>query len=565
MLTSIRSRLAGWISPRAGPESRSIDYGASPFMAGNGLGNGTLAGPTINDRTALSIAAFWRGINIYANTIGALDFYIAERDERGARRPSFDHPAYDLLHTRPNKISTSMRLRQALIGHVFTNGNGYLEIEWDARGRYPVALHLMDPREITPTWNSDKTSIVYRQNFGPDLPPEDVIHIAMFGWDGLRGYSPVTTHRDNLSIPAAQRTYQAALFGNGLGMRGHIEIPGTATTKQKAEIRDNMNRVHQGPANAGNFGILDNGGKWVQTQFSPQDAEVILGCRFSVEEVARILNLPPHLLGVMEGTNFATIEEQNIQFYQMSIYPVVKAIEQEFNNKLFGPIERTRYSVYHDVSTLLRGNTQAQRAQEKEDLATGVRSINEIRIERGLNPIPDAYADKHWVPTNNLQALEDMGKTKPEPAVELDPDTATEEDPLAVRSALEIEPAEVAARGVLKDVLGRMVRRECKALRRAAKRHDFHEWLDTFYPGHSEFVAEATGMACHMAGAVIGREVDPKSLADGMAADSRDRLRGLVSMFPPDELPVQVDRACSEWEAGRADSLIDLIMSGGNP
>ena len=31
----------------------------------------------------------------------------------------------DLIHTRPNRISTSFRFRQSLIAHALTHGNGY--------------------------------------------------------------------------------------------------------------------------------------------------------------------------------------------------------------------------------------------------------------------------------------------------------------------------------------------------------------------------------------------------------------------------------------------------------
>jgi Phage portal protein len=304
----------------------------------------------------------------------------------------------------------------------------------------------------------------------------------------------------------------------------------------------------------------------VQTAFSPQDAEVLLGQRFSVEEIARIFNLPPHMLGVMEGTNFATIEEQNIQFYQMSLMPFLVAIEQEFANKLLGPIERTRYEIRHDVDTLLRGNTAAQREQEKADLATGVRSVNEVRIGRGFNPLDDPSADKHWIPTNNLQALEDMGKTAPEPAVETDPDTATEEDTTLVKAPepRSLESADLAVRNVVAEVFGRMIRRECQAIRQAAKRDDFREWIGPFYAKHAGHVAESTGMVCHLAATLIGRSIDPAEIAAGIAAESAERLRGLVVCVPPDEMPGAVDRVCSEWESTRASTIADQILAGGD-
>lgn len=529
--------------------------GYSAYNVGVPGVGGTLAGPSINHRTALSIAAVWNAVNIYASTIGAIDFYIAELDNRGAKQHATWHPAYDLIHSSPNDGVTSMSLRQALIGHVLTMGNGYLEICWDSRGRYPGALHLMDPREVEPIWTDE--GLIYRRNGCPDLYAGDVIHIKMLSWDGIRGYSPIAFNRDNLAIPAAQRTYQSALFGNGLGMKGHLEIPGKLGDKQKGEYRDNFNKIHQGPENAGNFGILDNGAKWVQTEFSPQDAELILGCRFSVEEIARIFNLPPHKLGIMEGATNANVEQQNIQFYQQSLMPYLVAIEQEFNQKIFGPRERRTLSVRHDAATLLRGDAAAQREQEKVDLATGVRSVNEVRIARGLNPLNNPQADYHWIPVNNLAALETMGQVAPEPAITLDPDTETEEDP-----TLKIAPEAIeAVRSALAEPISRMLRMECKEVRKAAKSERFDVWADEFYRKHIMRMRDACGPTLDL---VSLHAKNPKSTAFVVSMDwiarSRAELRDLYTVLTPEEMPAAIERLCQKWEKNRVETVVSGLI-----
>jgi HK97 family phage portal protein len=302
---SFRQRLAGWLAPR--PESRSLSADISGMYA-----RPTLAGTSISERSALSIAAVWNAVNIYANTIGALELYVAEKDARGGRRPAMDHPAFDLINRRPNRVSTSMRLRQAWIGHALTFGNGYLEIEWDARGRTPIALHLMDPRHTEP-FVDPEGCVWYRQtNGGESLPADSVLHLAMLGWDGLRGYGVIKVGVETFGLAEAQRVYQAGLYGNSAQAGGHLEVAGRMDTKQQSELRDNWNRIHQGPASAGNLGILQGGAKWVQTNFSPQDAQMILGAEFSVAEIARFFNLPQHKLGLLEHATFSNIEYQNI-------------------------------------------------------------------------------------------------------------------------------------------------------------------------------------------------------------------------------------------------------------
>lgn len=448
MFRSIRRTLAGWISPESGALSRSLppEVASSVIFHAQVGGSSGISGQAVNERSALTIPAVWSAVNCYVNTIGSLGLTVAERDSRGGRRPAPDHWAYDLLAVKPNRRSTSMRLRQAWVGHAATRGNGYLEIEWDDRGRKARALHLMDPRDVEPV-EADGTIHYMSKSGRPTLPAENVLHLAMWGWDGVKGYSPIGFAEESLGVAAKQRRYQVGLFENSAQASGHLEVPGRMTSTQKSQLRDNWNETHQGVENSGNLGILDNGAKWVQTSFSPQDAELILGCRFSVEEVARIWGLPGWKLG-LEDVSGKDGEQQNIEFYQGSILPWLTAIEQECDLKLLGRIERTKYFVFHDVKSLLRGNLAAETAQEQADLGSGVASVNEIRIRRGLDPIDDPYADKHWIPTNNLTALEDMGKATPPPTTQ---------------PAVSTPGPEAAARRALLGPLSRMIRREIRA------------------------------------------------------------------------------------------------------
>lgn len=441
-MAKIRKRMPR-ASPRR-PEARSIATDGSGEWSG-AFALPTLAGPPISERTALGISAVWNAVNIYAGTIAGLDLYVAEKDPRGGRRPAVDHPCYDLVHSRPNASLTSFAFRQAIVCHALTHGNGYAEIERNAKGR-PIALHLLDPRNVAPRVD-DGGNLSYRlEREGTDLPAADVVHVRGLSFDGIRGYGPIAVHRESLGLAAAQQTWESALYGNGAQPLGHLEIPDKLTSKQKQEQRNAWNRLHQGAASAGKVGILDGGMRWVQTSFSPEDAQLILGRGFSIAEVARIFNIPQHMLGLLEHATFSNIEQQVIQFYQFSLMPWLTSIEQELNVKLFGPIERARYFVRHDAATLLRGDTAAQTAHNREMFAMGAKSVNEVRLQFGLNPIDDPNADKHFIPVNNLAALEDLGTL---PAPETDPDEGTDQDPTevapeAVRDAalheLAIEP-----------------------------------------------------------------------------------------------------------------------------
>ncbi|MBE7197468.1 MAG: phage portal protein, partial [Parafilimonas terrae] len=404
--------------PRAAPAATARrSYGPPTLLSSGQLAGGitipTLSGTPINAQTALSIAAVWNAVLIYANTIASLDFHIARRTGRNGQARTADrkHPSYELVSLTPNGVQTSFRFRQTIVSHAVCRGNGYAEI-LRAGGR-PVALCLMDPTQVTPMVAEDGR-LVY-QVAGADGPLEarDVLHIAGMGWDGVSGYSPITLNAEALGLAKAEQTWQSGLFGNNATPNGHYEIPGALAKEAKDEFRRQVNLMHGGPSRSGKFGILDGGAKWVQTSFSPSDAQLILGRQFSIAEVARIFNLPQHLLGQLDKATFSNIEEQNIQFYQISLMPWLVSIEQEFTRKLLPRSEWSTYAAWFDPATLLRGNLQARTSHAVQMNRIGVASINDVAEEFGYERVGSPGADKHWVSTNNLTAIEDMDRAAP--------------------------------------------------------------------------------------------------------------------------------------------------------
>jgi HK97 family phage portal protein len=409
-MPTLRKRLPKFSRPER--RSRSLDG----FSWGSGLtGPVSMAGPIVNTRSSLGVAAVWGAVGIYANTIATLDLSVSRRDDRGGRRPAYDHPINPLIATRPNPTTSSFRLRQSLIMHALTTGNGFCEIERDGRGD-PVGLHLIDPWDCQPML-ADDGSLTYRVNCqSRDLLPHEVLHVAGMGWDGVRGYSPISLFRETLGLAIGERDHTASLMGNNATPTGHFELPGKLSAQAKGTFREQVNSVHQGPRKAGQFGILDNGATWKQTSFSPADTELIQSREFSIGEVARIFGIPQHLLGLLEHSSFSTNEEQNIQFYQMSIMPWLVNIQQELNFKLLRPDEQAIYSTSFDVGSLLRGNQQAQTAWVKDMFGMGMISRNEGRMRFGIPPVDGS--DDMYIPSNNLTPV--GTSTEPEPSLDLD-------------------------------------------------------------------------------------------------------------------------------------------------
>jgi HK97 family phage portal protein len=438
MFDSLRHIVGRWIAPEL--RILGISPRVDPSFNAGIFNRASRAGPNVNERSALGITAFWRGVNLYASTISALKLEVVERNDRGGSSPAPNHPIYDLLHTRPNKTTPRVHFWQALITHALTYKGGFAEIEWSARGRQPLALHIMDPRSVTPVLNEDR-SVQYKiDSMGTLLDSSDVIHIRGLGWNGIDGYSLVDLFRETLGVAQAQLIHEGSVFGNGAQMGGIIEVPTRLDAQRQAELRDSINAVHQGPDKSGVLGILTAGAKYVPTNYSPADTQLILSRRFAVAEVSRLMGIPPHMLGEMDGATVGNAEQQALQFVKFSLQPWLRAIENELDLKLLSPQERRRFSTWHDTKSLERGDLAARTAYHRAMFEMGTESINEIRLAEGLNPIDDPGGDWNWISTNNKFPVQKMGedfaiptapttgKPAEEPSDGADPQPATASD-----------------------------------------------------------------------------------------------------------------------------------------
>ena len=116
------------------------------------LDKAVTAGVRVSHATANQIAAYWNGITVIAQMVGMLDRHLYRRVGDDDRERATTHPAYALVHDRPNPYATGMQFWTSLVGSAVSWGNGYAEIEFD-RALRPVALwnipsEWMEPRVV---------------------------------------------------------------------------------------------------------------------------------------------------------------------------------------------------------------------------------------------------------------------------------------------------------------------------------------------------------------------------------------------------------------------------------
>lgn len=385
-----------------------LEWGSAFLPLGLTTGSGTQVTPL----TALSLTAAYCAINAISTDIASLPLEVYRRRKDGSRDSQPDHPVAVLFRDSPDGETTSMRWRQAAMGHVLGWGNGYAEVTF--RKGEPTGLYILDPRQTEPARRPQDQRLYY-QSGSDQIPTYRVLHFAGLGFDGLKGYSPVKLAKEAIGLGLATERFGATFFGNATQPRGVLKTPQKMTPDGMTRLRSDWEALHRGPENAHRIAVLEQGMEWQSITIPPEDAQFLETRKFQVSEIARLYRIPPHKLGDYSQMQLASagVEAANLDYMTTTLMPWCEAMEQEINRKLFTREERDAgFFVEHKMAAFLRGD-MASRADYYTKLRDlGVFSPNDIRRLENLNPIPDG--DVYLVPMN-MQTLEQAAQ-EPEPA-----------------------------------------------------------------------------------------------------------------------------------------------------
>ena len=261
-----------------------------------------------------------------------------------------------------------------------------------------MELHQLHPDCVTPVmvnghkWYHVQLPTTDSRNtfINGDYPDYRILHFKQFTMDGITGLNPVVYNAIALNKGNAIERYIADYFRKGGDKRAVLETDGNLGEKDYASFMERYKA-----SGTGGTPLLEYGIKYKQVTVDPVTAALIESEIFSINDIARMLNIPPHMLAEMSHSTFSNIEHQTMQFVTYTLRPLVKRLEVELERKLFAP---GTHSVKFDLEGLLRGDTEARTALYHGAILDGWMSRNEVRRLEGLEPMDGL--DEFLYPTN---------------------------------------------------------------------------------------------------------------------------------------------------------------------
>lgn len=314
--------------------------------------------------------------------MSTLPLHVKERTDSG-RQVLYDHPVARLL-MKPNPKMNGVVFRRAMMASVCLRGNAYAFItERDVMQR-PTRLDFVLPWNVS-LWEGDDD--IYYTIAGNDakIPSRDVIHLKGLSMNGLVGLSPIRQHADLLETSGNSLEFARSFYKNGCRTTGVFKKDKTLSDEAYERLRKQLAEQYFGAKNVGKPLLLEDGLDYTAITIPPEDAQFIATRLQSVDEIAAIFRVPPHMVGNQSHSTYSNNEQQNLELYNLTLRPWIVNTEAEFNDKLLREDEKGRTYIDIDAKGLLRADTAARTAFYKEMFYIGAMNPNEIRASEDMD------------------------------------------------------------------------------------------------------------------------------------------------------------------------------------
>ena len=353
---------------------------------------------------ALTLTAVWCAIRLLAESVSSLPVSVYSKQANGDKLEDSKSPIYNLVKFKPNYYQNKITFFEFIMLSICTEGNSYVQIVRNNSGT-PVQLICLSPSSVTVVVNNNE--LFYQVDGGSVLDSSDVLHFKTITDDGVTGLSPIDQCAKALNWGVSLEEFGSTFFSNGAKPSSILQtdraLSDTALQRLKTSFNNNYGKLK----NSNSTIVLEEGLTFKPISISPEQAQFLSSRQFSIEEVARIFNVPPHMLKDLSKSSFNNIEMQSQEFVTYTLMPYITRIEQEMNLKLFRTNELGKTFIEFNVNGLLRGDVKSRTEAYKTAITNGYMSINEVRQKENLNSIEGG--DKHFMQMN-MTTIDKIGE-----------------------------------------------------------------------------------------------------------------------------------------------------------
>lgn len=366
---------------------RDATLGSLMEMAGIPTRGGS--GASVTRTEVAGLPAWTQAIRIAAEAIAKHRMRVW-RGEDGDRRMVTTTWQARFFAGQPNEWYSWFQAWEWTEASLTARWNAYWVKEHDAAERVS-AIYVVHPDSVEARWNAQTREPEYRVELGGSrsswLTRREVLHFRV-GHPGpgqLVSPTPIEAHRKAWSAAIARQGAEAEFYGDGSRRTVAVVFPGDVTPEQAERFR----RLYLSGSSS-KVKVFGGNPRIETIGLSLADQQFVESQSFSIDDVGRILGVPPSLLWAAskESAKPLTPEHEEDRWVRYGLEPRRQRIEQTIAHdpSFFGPGARD-YPAFH--VRRVRGDALTESDMVVHEVQAGIRTPNEGRAELGLPPHPD--------------------------------------------------------------------------------------------------------------------------------------------------------------------------------
>ena len=329
-----------------------------------------------------------------ANRLASLDLLVktTRRTVEGTTEDEIldDHPL-KLLLDRPHPNYSQMQMLRLMGQYIPTVGEAYL-LKVGNRLGVPTELHPIPPWLISPQMSQGVVVAYVVQTGGGDqypIKPESIVRIyfpdPQSPWTSEGYLGPTGIEVDSIKFAGQHLRYH---YQNDATPKTWMES-GVEATAFEPEDKERFyaqweQRYHRRRgSNTGGPAILPFGYTLKDMPFvTGSDITPLLD--FWERSILKAFGTPRSILGEVVSGDRSSAETNQYVFDRHTILPIATLIADAFTHQLAPDFDA---SLFVEFDSFVSDDKHFKLEQETADLAGKVRSINQVRIDRGLDPV----------------------------------------------------------------------------------------------------------------------------------------------------------------------------------
>ncbi|OPX87743.1 MAG: Phage portal protein [Pelotomaculum sp. PtaB.Bin104] len=373
-------------------------------------------GYAVNHSTALKVAVVIRCADLVAKTMASLGCHLYKETSVGKERAT-SHNVYKLLRFLPNPEVTAyefwhmyvfnLMMTRGAYAKIVRDQNGFIRELWNIPTNhvYPNRNSITGERYIDVVYSSGSYQ-GFRNPVGERIYYPDFMHTP-----GLRFQEEDNPHdfikiaADVLGLSMALNGYAKDFFENGANLGGFVEYPNAINQEAFNRFRADWEKAYSGVANQHKWALLEGGFKLTKFDSNPEQAQALESRKFELEEVCRIMGVPPHKVFQLDRMTFNNVEQINIEYVQESIDPMDERLSQTIYKDLLTTNEQKKHYAKFNTNKLLKGDTKTRTEYYNAMRQNGVLSANDIRDLEEMNRIPEENGGNEYLVNGNMISL----------------------------------------------------------------------------------------------------------------------------------------------------------------